>query len=86
MSFPIAGGTTVAAIFDVIVARGHQKYEFTEDLEGCRFWLYTFVNDLEEMGLIPKGSAAAAWGVMSYYWRYPQGQDVRAIQRGTFRS
>lgn len=85
-SFPIADGTTVTAIIDIIVARGRQKYDVTEEWEGCRFWVYTLVRDLEESNLVPEGSSAEAWQVMSYYWRYPEGRDFREIKKGTFRS
>lgn len=63
-----------------------QKYIFTEEMEGCRFWIYTVISDLESGGIIDPGSATSAWEAVSYYWRFPEGCEVRAVKQGRFRS
>jgi hypothetical protein len=51
---------TVDGITQVINSKGRDRYTFTEELEGCRFWIYTFVQDLEDAGIIDAGSGQSA--------------------------
>lgn len=53
MSFSLVRGTTFKTIIDIIISHGCQKYDFTEELEGCRFWVATLVRDLEDSNLVP---------------------------------
>lgn len=54
-------------------------------MEGCRFWVYTVISDLEVAGTIDAGSAEATSEALSYYWRYPDGSELREVKQGTFR-
>nr|KMM67044.1 hypothetical protein CPAG_03380 [Coccidioides posadasii RMSCC 3488] len=85
VSFPTCTGPTVQAITDLIIQNRRQKYNFTSDWEGCRFWIFTLISDLETAGLLPAGSGQEAWGVLSQYWRYPTGSEPRTIAQGMFR-
>ena len=76
--------TTVEAITDLIVRNRRDKYKFTEHEEGCRYWVYTFILDLENEGIVAPGSATTVWASVSCYWRYPSGCEERAVELGTF--
>ncbi|KAF2786251.1 hypothetical protein K505DRAFT_368390 [Melanomma pulvis-pyrius CBS 109.77] len=83
--FPTTGAYTVSDIINLITQNGREKYTFTEAWEGCRYWIYTFISDLEAAGIIPAGSGQTTWGVVSYYWRNPSGYELRTVAQGTFR-
>lgn len=66
---------------------GRDRYEFKKVSpagEGCRFWVYTIISDLEKAGVVPGGSGLVAWDAVSMYWRYPEGCEPRAVTKGTF--
>jgi len=84
LSFPSTSGPTVGDILDLIIKKRRDKYKFTEDEEGCRYWIYVFVADLEEAGFIKKGSEATAHAALSEYWAYPSGSTPNAMLNGTF--
>lgn len=73
-------------IIRLINDNGLQKYTFTPEWEGCRFWIYTLISYLEEQGIIQPGSADTAWNAVSYYYINPEGYEVRDVRQGTFRS
>lgn len=85
LTFPVATGVTVRTITDLINRGKRQKYTFTEEMEGCRFWIYTIMCDLEAAGIVAPGSAAMVWEAVSCYWRYPLGCEQREVRQGTFR-
>jgi hypothetical protein len=84
VSFPATSGPTVGGILDLIIKGRRDKYKFTEDEEGCRYWIYVFVTDLEAAGFIGKGSGATAHAALSQYWAYPSGSTPNAMRVGTF--
>ncbi|KAI9758726.1 MAG: hypothetical protein M4579_002901 [Chaenotheca gracillima] len=84
LSFALEIPTTVKAILDIIVSNGRDKYMFTEEEEGCRFWIWTLLSDLEAAGIVSKGSADATLEAVSYYWRTPQGTDANPLKEGRF--
>src|SRR5438876_291567 len=43
-------------VINLIMKKGRDRYEFTEEEEDCRFWIYIIVKDLEEARKIPKDS------------------------------
>ncbi|KAF1809594.1 hypothetical protein P152DRAFT_461279 [Eremomyces bilateralis CBS 781.70] len=85
LSFGAIAYVTVQMVTEMINRNGRDKYNFTEEWEGCRFWIYTFISDLEAAGIIPAGSAQATWAAVSYYWRSPSGQELRDVKQGEFR-
>ncbi|KAK2799838.1 hypothetical protein FQN50_008359 [Emmonsiellopsis sp. PD_5] len=85
VSFPMLSVPTAQTITDLINQKGREKYNFTPAWEGCRFWIFTLISDLEAAGFLPAGSGQEVWGVLSQYWRYPTGSEPRAIAQGTFR-
>lgn len=78
-------GLTVQKIVDLVSQKGHQKYQFTPEWEGCRYWNYILISDLENAGYIVQGHAKEAFEAMSYYWIHPSGKEAREIKKGTFR-
>jgi len=86
VSYAMKKYTTLQDIKDVIDAKGRDKYTFTEELEGCRYWMYTFILDLEAEGILEAGSAVVASNAVSSYWRHPSGSEQREVKQGTFRS
>ncbi|KAJ5114458.1 hypothetical protein NUU61_000217 [Penicillium alfredii] len=84
LTFTVEAHTTVQTITDLINSKGRDRYKFTEEWEGCRFWIYTFVKDLESVGLIPGRSGNIAWEGVSYYWRTPSGSEPREVKQGVF--
>jgi hypothetical protein len=85
VTFSTIGTPTVQTITDLITRNGREKYTFTEEEEGCRYWIYTIISDLAASGIVPSDSGQAAWGAVSQYWRHPSGSEPRNVQRGTFR-
>jgi hypothetical protein len=86
ISFPVAQGITVQRIVDVIATNKRQKYNFTEEMEGCRFWVYTIISDFEGAGIVDHGSGASALDAVSQYWRNPEGHEAREVKQGHFRA
>ncbi len=86
LTFEVASGVTVGNIVDWINYFQRQKYTFTEEWEGCRYWVYTVLGDLEAEGIIGEGSSSLAWESLSLYHIYPSGAEQREVRKGRFRS
>nr|POF24597.1 hypothetical protein CFP56_78316 [Quercus suber] len=43
-----AKNLTIKAFFELIKANGYDKYQFTNNGNGCRYWVYSVVKLLEE--------------------------------------
>ncbi|KAI1506104.1 hypothetical protein F5X99DRAFT_404150 [Biscogniauxia marginata] len=85
VTFAIAEGVTVRTIVRMINQNQRQKYTFTEEWEGCRYWIYVILADLEAAGIIEEHSSASAWGALSNYYINPTGFQPREVKQGTFR-
>jgi len=83
-SFQVRSGVVAQHITDLITLNGRDKYTFTEEQEGCRFWIFTVISDLEARGFIATGCSQNTWTAVSHYWRYPSGRELREVKRGTF--
>ncbi|KAI3061994.1 hypothetical protein CBS147339_9964 [Penicillium roqueforti] len=84
LTFTVEAYATVQTITELSILNGHDRYMFTEEWEGCRFWIYTFIEDLESAGLISEGSGQTAWETVSLYWQNPSGSEPRQILQGEF--
>ncbi|KAI1962177.1 hypothetical protein LOY94_006744 [Ophidiomyces ophidiicola] len=84
--FTALGHATVKTITDLISSLNRDKYRFTEHEEGCRYWIYTFISDLEGAGIIGAGSNVQAWNSLSRYWCHPagSGSEARVVEKGAF--
>lgn len=74
----------VGNILKLIMTNGLQNYLFSPEGEGCRFWVYTFVSNLEREGLLESGSAAQTRESMRYYYIHPAGRVERVVKEGKF--
>ncbi|KAI0402293.1 hypothetical protein F4802DRAFT_576622 [Xylaria palmicola] len=70
----------------VLVAQtnGRQKYEFARGWEGCRYWNYVFIQDLETCKILPQGAANQASEAMSWFYHTVHGAEKRPLKTGTF--
>lgn len=53
-----AKNLTIGAFFELIKASGYDKYQFTNNGNGCRYWVFSVVKLLEEMGYLVKADEA----------------------------
>ncbi|KAJ6037305.1 hypothetical protein N7540_001584 [Penicillium herquei] len=44
LSIPIKTQATFRTITDSIDSKGRDKYRFTAELEGCKFWIFTLIS------------------------------------------
>src|SRR5271156_2697583 len=84
LSIPVNIHATVQTITDMINDKGRDRYTFTEEEEGCRYWIWNIVSDLEAAKIISTGSAETVWEAVSCYWRHPSGSEPRAVKQGKF--
>jgi hypothetical protein len=86
LSFDLQQTRTVQQIFELINNNGRDRYRFTEEIEGCRYWIWVFICDLQAAGIINADSGDRTWAAVSFYWKYPQGSgsDPREVKPGQF--
>lgn len=84
--WPANGRPKVEEIIRVINDNRLQKYTFTPEWEGCRFWIFTLVSKLERRGIVQSASANRVWNAVSCYWINPAGFEARPVKEGRFRS
>ncbi|CAG8907445.1 unnamed protein product [Penicillium egyptiacum] len=84
LTFSVEAHATVQTITDLINSKGRDRYKLTAEWEGCRFWIYTFIKDLESVGLTPGRSGKTVWEGVAYYWRTPSGSEPREVKQGVF--
>lgn len=86
LGFDVVRNTMAQEFCDAINERGRERYNFTNELEGCRYWIYTILSDWESRGLLAEGTSTEAWAALSLYWRNPSGSEERTVAQGTFRN
>lgn len=74
----------VKNVMEVIMSNGRDRYIFTDEGEGCRFWVCTVIKDLEAAEEISKGSAVVAVRTLSCYWASPSEGTHREMEAGEF--
>lgn len=86
VDFKTHGEPTVQQIFDIISSKRRDKFEFTEDLEGCRHWILTVITDFEEANILSAGAKITARDALTKYWHTPMGSGFndRELKHGTF--
>ena len=75
---------TIQQAIEMILNQGLDRYNFTEDEEGCRFWIYTLIQDFAKEGWIAEECREQVKEVLSFYWVYPEGNVTRPMEEGTF--
>ncbi|GAW12904.1 hypothetical protein ANO14919_022760 [Xylariales sp. No.14919] len=78
------GEFTGQDILDLIAENRLHQYDFNEDNEGCRFWIFTILEFLEWDGFLPVGTAKSSRDALSYLYTKPGESMPREIQYGTF--
>ncbi|KAI0114485.1 hypothetical protein GGR51DRAFT_577501 [Nemania sp. FL0031] len=86
LSFQPDRAVTLEDIVHLIQRNGRQRYRFLPEWEGCRYWCYTIIQDLEAARIISPGSALVAEATLSNFYGYPSGSGVepREIKAGRF--
>ncbi|TLD19314.1 hypothetical protein PspLS_09980 [Pyricularia sp. CBS 133598] len=54
---------------EITVAKGRDKFSFSVEEKGCRWWMWQLMGDFESLGIVETGSAAAAEEYSMRYWR-----------------
>lgn len=62
--FPVQRPTTFENIVVAINWRRHAIWRFTTRQHTDKFWLYTMMTDIEDTGLLLKGSSQVVWDRM----------------------
>ncbi|TCD65057.1 hypothetical protein EIP91_003295 [Steccherinum ochraceum] len=83
---------TIVDFLEVILKNERDKYIFSPNSEGCRFWLTTVAGDFVEAGLIRAGDAEDAKGALKKYWKDPKklgyepdsASEERTMDKGVF--
>ncbi|KKA24800.1 hypothetical protein T310_1159 [Rasamsonia emersonii CBS 393.64] len=75
---------SVQDFIDVIVNEGRERYTFTEEGEGSRFWAATVIKDFTKAKLLPKDSGEEIMKAISFDWSGPNIYDPRPVREGTF--
>jgi hypothetical protein len=89
---PTINNPTVQQIYNLLTTAGQNnvtldRYKFTDEGNGCAFWVVTFLERLEAEGYLAQGTASQVWGYMQYYYldNASQGQvQVQGEWQGTF--
>ncbi|KAI1421206.1 hypothetical protein F5Y12DRAFT_790199 [Xylaria sp. FL1777] len=75
---------TVQDLVVVAQTNGRQKYEFSIGWEGCRYWNYMFIRDLENQYILTRGAAIQAWDSMSWFYHTIHGASRSPVKAGVF--
>lgn len=82
---PTSAYVTVESVINLITSKGRQRYMFTNAVQGCRFWNWNLIVDMEAAGFVSAGSASITWDAMAYYYRDPDGgRELRPLEKGAF--
>jgi hypothetical protein len=84
IQFTTQGDPIVDRLVKRLIEKGRDRYKFTDDQEGCRYWNYMAIHEWETAGLLAHGTASSASASLSYYYAYPTGKDSNAMEEGTF--
>ncbi|KAJ5907530.1 hypothetical protein N7495_000212 [Penicillium taxi] len=82
--FPVLTNVTVQGIIDMLRSHGFEKYKFTPEIEGCRWWMYTLMSALESKGHLRTGTKGEVWTYISRVWHDAQSYEPRRVQQGVF--
>ncbi len=75
LTIEIQSARKVQGICDTIIRKGRDKYNFTDDDEGCRYWVSVVLSDLADEGVIALESRDQALEDLALYWRDPRGRS-----------
>ncbi|KAF9025781.1 hypothetical protein BDZ89DRAFT_56728 [Hymenopellis radicata] len=68
-------GITVERVFRMLIENGRDRYKFTDQHVGCRYWCYCVAADFERQGWVSRGLAERVYQEASWY--YPDIKNTR---------
>ncbi|TLD09865.1 hypothetical protein PgNI_06521 [Pyricularia grisea] len=71
--FTVAREITVVSVIGAINEKERDMFWFSDEDEGCRWWVCQLLGDFESPGIVEVGSAAAAEEYLLRYWINPKG-------------
>ncbi|KAF9011640.1 hypothetical protein BDZ89DRAFT_487042 [Hymenopellis radicata] len=75
VSSNVTQGITVERIFRMLIENRRDRYIFTDQHVGCRYWCYCVADDLERQGWVDRGFAHRVYQKASWY--YPDLKNTR---------
>lgn len=85
LTFNLDSSVCLADLVGIAQAHDRQRYQFAPGWEGCRYWNYVFIQDLENHTILARGASNQAWGIMSWFYHSVRGVERRSIKMGMFR-
>ncbi|KAK2808770.1 hypothetical protein FQN50_004442 [Emmonsiellopsis sp. PD_5] len=80
-------GLTVGKIIDLLEQKGRDKYQLAPSGVGCRFWVKTMLQDMEDAGYIDPTSptrVSQAYEDIEYNYSKGQARELSPIVPGVF--
>ncbi|KMU82186.1 hypothetical protein CIHG_10580 [Coccidioides immitis H538.4] len=80
-------GLTVGKIIDLLEQKGRDKYQLAPSGVGCRFWVKTMLQDMEDAGYIDPASptrVSQAYEDIEYNYSKGQARELSPIVPGVF--
>jgi hypothetical protein len=85
ISIKVTGERTVTEFLKCLFEKGREKYRFTVEITGCRWWNLVAVGDWEEAGMIEAGNLERVEKEISRYWdREGREAGVLEMTKGDF--
>ncbi|KIY45242.1 hypothetical protein FISHEDRAFT_49598 [Fistulina hepatica ATCC 64428] len=81
ISADAAPGFTVESILTFLIEKGRDRYRFTDDYEGCRFWAMVVACDFVKACCVEPDFARRIADAIRYYYPDPRGQNKEPIPR-----
>ena len=86
--FLITGNPTVGDVLDLIVNADENNvtldcYKLSPTGQGCAYWIYKFMERIEEAGYIERGEAAAVFDEIQWYWARSKAENKLGLQNRT---
>jgi len=75
---------TVQQLLDTITSKHRERYRFTANGDGCRYWVRFVVNAWEQEGLLAAGSTAKLDEIILYIWNSKTSKTKSEPAAGTF--
>jgi hypothetical protein len=84
-SIDVAGEQTVRHFLECLIEKGRERYRFTPEITGCRWWNLVAVGDWEEAEIIEAGNLDRVEMEISRYWDSEGREDgILEMTKGDF--
>lgn len=82
---PMTADKTVRGVLEMLNREGMMRYRYTNHGEGCRFWIWTVVQFLQNEDYLQEGSSQRLRASLERIWRSDAEEGtVQAMGKGTF--